>query len=217
MIDTVIFDLDGTLLYSLEDLKNSTNYALTQFKYPTKELKEIRSFVGNGVAVLIEKSIPNGLQNPDYEKCLDIFKQHYSAHMLENTVPYDGIIDLLKILRLKHVKTAIVSNKFDKAVKDLCKLYFKDLINVAIGESETTRKKPHPDGVIKAMKELNSNIENTVYVGDSNVDVETAHNSGIKCVGVTWGYRDINNLKTAKADYIINSPEEILNILNLDF
>lgn len=213
MKNTIIFDLDGTLLNTLEDLYLSTNYAIAQFSYPQRTLDEVRQFVGNGVAKLIERAIPNGLQNPNYEKCLAIFKENYSKTMLNHTKPYDGIIELLGELKSSGYKIGVVSNKFDTAVKNLCKLYFKDLVEVAIGESETTRKKPYPDGVLKAIKELGSNLENAIYAGDSNVDVETAHNANLKCIGVLWGFRDRGNLTQAGADYIITHPSEILTII----
>ena len=215
MKDTIIFDLDGTLLNTLEDLKNSTNYALKQFSYPEHNIEDIRKFVGNGVAKLIERAIPQGCDNPNFEKCLDIFKTHYSKNLLNHTEPYDGIIPMLTELQNKGFKIAVVSNKFDAAVKDLCKLYFKTLVPVAIGESENTRKKPYPDGVLKAIKELNSTVETSIYAGDSDVDVLTAHNAGLKCIGVTWGFRDLELLQATGADYIANTPHEILTILTL--
>lgn len=213
MIDTIIFDLDGTLLNTLKDLQISTNYALKEYSYPEKEIEQIRNFVGNGVAKLIERAIPDGTANPDYTSCLECFKGHYSKNMLNHTAPYDGIIELLEKLNKNGYKIGVVSNKFDSAVKDLCNLYFKNLVKVAIGESGITRKKPYPDGVFNAIKELNSSIETSIYAGDSNVDVETAHNAGLKCIGVTWGFRDKANLQNAGADYIVNLPDEIFGIL----
>ena len=214
MTDTIIFDLDGTLLNTLEDLMLSTNYALKSFNYPERTLEEIRNFVGNGVAKLIERAIPNGRCNPDFEACLECFKSQYSQTLKAHTAPYDGIIDMLLKLQEKGYKIAVVSNKFDKAVKDLCKLYFDTLVPVAIAEGKNTRPKPYPDGVFKAVLELNSTISNAIYSGDSDVDVETAHNAGLKCIGVTWGFRSVNVLKNAGADYIINTPDEIIEILD---
>lgn len=214
MTDTIIFDLDGTLLNTLEDLMLSTNHALKSFNYPERTLEEIRNFVGNGVAKLIERAIPNGRCNPDFEACLECFKSHYSQTLKAHTAPYAGIIDMLLKLQEKGYKIAVVSNKFDKAVKDLCKLYFDTLVPVAIGEGKNTRPKPYPDGVFKAVLELNSTISNAIYSGDSDVDVETAHNAGLKCIGVTWGFRSVNVLKNAGADYIINTPDKIIEILD---
>ena len=213
MINTIIFDLDGTLLNTLEGLKNSTNFALKKFNSPEITLEQTRSFVGNGVRKLIERAIPNGEQNPDFEKCLNTFKEHYSKTMYQKTVAYDGIEDMLTELKKRGVKTGVVSNKFDTAVKELCKNYFDGLIIVAIGESPDVRKKPAPDSVLKAMKILGAKPENTLYVGDSDVDIQTAKNSNLKSVGVTWGFRDRELLEKEGADFIINTPCELLELI----
>lgn len=213
MINTIIFDLDGTLLNTLKDLYLSTNYALSEFSYPQRTVEEVRNFVGNGVAKLIERAIPDGLSNCNYEACLSVFKEHYSGQMLHNTVSYDGIINMLEVLKRRGYNIAVVSNKFDSAVKDLCNRYFKNFVDISIGESETIRKKPHPDGVLRAISEFSINREQAIYVGDSDVDVQTAHNAGLKCIGVTWGFRDYEVLKNSGADYIIQTPEGIFSIL----
>ena len=213
MINTIIFDLDGTLLNTLEGLKNSTNFALKKFNSPEITLEQTRSFVGNGVQKLIERAIPNGEKNPDFEKCLNTFKEHYSKTMYQKTVAYDGIEDMLTELKKRGVKTGVVSNKFDTAVKELCKNYFDGLIIVAIGESPNVRKKPAPDSVLKAMKILGAKPENTLYVGDSDVDIQTAKNSNLKSVGVTWGFRDRELLEEEGADFIINTPCELLELI----
>lgn len=214
MKDTVIFDLDGTLLNTLEDLKDSTNYALNKFGYPQRTLEEVRKFVGNGVRKLIERAIPEGSGNPDCEECLKTFKEHYAKNMYNKTAPYQGIFDMLLQLKENGIKTAVVSNKFDLAVKELCKKYFGELIEIAIGESENVRKKPAPDSVLKAIKELNSSIKNCIYAGDSDVDVQTAQNTGIECIGVTWGFRDRSLLEKEGAQYIIDTPDEFIKIIN---
>jgi phosphoglycolate phosphatase len=186
----LIFDLDGTLLNTLKDLQISTNYALKQFDYPSWDIENIRNFVGNGVAKLIERAIPEGKNNPNFEKCLEIFKQDYSKNMYNNTCPYDGIIDMLKLAKTKGFKIAVVSNKFDLAVKNLCKKYFPKLIDFASGENETQgiKKKPAPDTVIKVLDNFNlSNLEG-IYIGDSDVDIQTAKNCKMECISVTWGY-----------------------------
>ena len=213
MINTIIFDLDGTLLNTLEGLKNSTNFALKKFNCPEITLEQTRSFVGNGVRKLIERAIQNGEQNPDFEKCLNTFKEHYSKTMYQKTVAYDGIEDMLTELKKRGVKTGVVSNKFDTAVKELCKNYFDGLIIVAIGESPNVRKKPAPDSVLKATKILGAKPENTLYVGDSDVDIQTAKNSNLKSVGVTWGFRDRELLEEEGADFIINTPCELLELI----
>lgn len=213
MINTIIFDLDGTLLNTLEGLKNSTNFALKKFNCPEITLEQTRSFVGNGVRKLIERAIPNGEKNPDFEKCLNTFKEHYSKTMYQKTVAYDGIEDMLTELKKRGIKTGVVSNKFDTAVKELCKNYFDGLIIVAIGESPDVRKKPAPDSVLKAMEILGAKPENTLYVGDSDVDIQTAKNSNLKSVGVTWGFRDRELLEEEGADFIINTPCELLELI----
>jgi len=211
---TVIFDLDGTLLYTLEDLKDSVNFALSKFNYPPKNLEEIRNFVGNGVKVLMELSIPQGKNNENFDECLAIFKTHYAQNMYNKTKPYDGIIEMLENLQNLGFKTAVVSNKFDLATKELCKKYFAEKIEIAIGESENIRKKPAPDSIFKVMEILNSNKNSTYFVGDSEVDIQTAQNANIKCISVTWGYKDKEFLLKNGAKFLANSPKEILEIIS---
>ena len=211
--DTVIFDLDGTLLNTLDDLTDSVNHALTLNGYPVRETPEIRSFLGNGIGKLIELSIPEGLSNPQYEKCLADFRDHYLTNMRNKTGPYNGIMELLEQLDREGYKLAIVSNKFDPAVKELNQIYFEKYIKVAIGETKDIAKKPAPDTVLEALKELNSTVDKAVYVGDSEVDVQTAKNANMTCIGVTWGFRDRDVLEEG-AEYIINKPNEILSVLD---
>lgn len=214
MINTIIFDLDGTLLNTLEGLMDSTNFALKKFDCPEITLEQTRNFVGNGVRKLIERAIPNGEKNPHFEECLKIFKEHYSKNMYQKTIPYDGIETMLIEFKKRGIKTGVVSNKFDAAVKELCNNYFNGLIIIAIGESPSIRKKPAPDSVIKAMEILGAKPDNTIYVGDSDVDIQTAKNSHLKSVGVTWGFRDKKILEKEGADFIINTPLELLEIID---
>ena len=209
MIKTVIFDLDGTLLNTLLDLKESTNYALRQFGYPERTLEEIRYFVGNGVRKLIERAVPENCEN--VEECLDVFKKHYEKNMYNNTVSYNYIETMLKTLKSEGIKLGVVSNKFDLAVKELCKKYYDGLVDIAIGQGGDVLPKPSPFGVYKAMKELGADKASTIYVGDSEVDVQTAQNANISCIGVTWGFRGRAYLDGA--DYIIDDPCEIINIV----
>lgn len=211
----VIFDLDGTLINTLEDLKNSTNYALSCLNYPTKTIDEICQFVGNGVAKLIERAIPDGKDNPDFQQCLETFKNHYSKNMYNKTAPYDKIPKMLKTLKQKGYITAVVSNKFDMAVKELCSKYFPDLIDFAAGENEACgiRKKPAPDTVLKVLEKFNLTNNEAVYVGDSDVDIMTAKNSRMPCISVTWGFRNREFLIKHDAEIIIDSPDEIIDIL----
>lgn len=209
MIKTVIFDLDGTLLNTLEDLKESTNYALLQFGYPERSLEQVRNFVGNGVKKLIERAVPSECKNID--ECLNVFKQHYSRNMYNHTAPYNGILDVLTQLKSDGIKTGVVSNKFDSAVKELCRKYFGDLIDSPAGQSDYISKKPSPKGVFKVMEELGAEKNSTVYIGDSDVDIQTAKNAGLASIGVTWGFRDKKNLEGA--DFIIDSPHDIIKVI----
>lgn len=215
MKKAVIFDLDGTLLNTLDDLADSTNYALSKFGYPTRTIEEVRQFVGNGVAKLIERAIPEGKNNPNFEKCLAIFKENYAQNMYNKTAPYNGIIEMLSNLKSKGIKIAVVSNKFDLAVKELCKKYFEEFIDFAAGENEAQgiRKKPAPDTVISVLNEFNFASEDAVYVGDSDVDIMTAKNSKMSCISVTWGFRDEKFLLENGATILINAPSEIYNHL----
>lgn len=215
-INTVIFDLDGTLLNTLNDLADSTNFSLVQFGYPQRTIEEVRNFVGNGVAKLIERAIPEGKNNPNFDKCLEIFKTHYSQNMYNKTAPYNGILEMLSNLRDKGYKIAVVSNKFDTAVKELCKKYFPNLIDVAIGENEALgiKKKPAPDTVKKALYLLGiSSPENAIFCGDSEVDILTAQNSHMPCISVTWGFKDKDFLLEHDAKIIIDNPHKIIDIL----
>ncbi len=211
----VIFDLDGTLLNTLDDLADSTNYALSKFGYPTRTIEEVRQFVGNGVAKLIERAIPDGKNNPNFEKCLSIFKENYAQNMYNKTAPYNGIIEMLSNLKSKGIKIAVVSNKFDLAVKELCKKYFEGFIDFAAGENEAQgiKKKPAPDTVISVLTEFNFAPEDAIYVGDSDVDIMTAKNSHMPCISVTWGFRDEKFLLKSGATILINAPSEIYNHL----
>lgn len=211
--DTIIFDLDGTLLNTLDDLADSVNYALKLNNFPCRKIDEVRCFVGNGVGRLMKLSVPDECSNEQYEKCLLDFRTHYSANMQNKTCAYDGIMELLKKLYNKNYKMAIVSNKFDEAVKALNKVYFQEYVKVAIGESENISKKPAPDTVFKALKELGSKAESALYVGDSEVDIMTAKNSSVKCISVTWGFRDMDTLKQYGANLIIHAPNELLSIV----
>lgn len=217
MIYGIVFDLDGTLLNTLDDLTDSVNFAMNKFGFKERTVEEIRSFVGDGVRVMMSRAIPNGLANPDFEACLSCFKVHYKDNMFNKTAPYDGIMEMLKHLKMNGIQVSVVSNKFDLAVKHLCKKYFGDLIPIAIGENEAEgiRKKPAPDSVFKAIHEMKVRIENVIFVGDSDTDVLTAKNSEIDCIGCCWGFRDRQVLEKAGANYIVNSPDEILKIVGV--
>ena len=206
---TYIFDLDGTLLSTLADLAASTNYALRTHHMPERSLDEVRRFVGNGVKKLMERAIPDGLNNPLFEDTFATFRQHYMQHNLDTTQPYPGIMQLLEQLKAEGKNIAVVSNKFYAATRELCHHFFGDLVPVAIGEREDIRKKPAPDTVIEALRELGVDKEGAVYIGDSDVDIMTAKNSGMPCVSVLWGFRDKEFLLEHGATTLISKPEEM--------
>ncbi len=216
IVNTVIFDLDGTLLNTLDDLADSVNFALREHGFPERSLEEIKSFVGNGVRNLMQLSTPDGFDNPQFENCLEAFREHYSKNMNNKTRPYEGIMELLAELSAKNYKLAIVSNKFDRAVKELAGEFFGDYIKVAIGESGGLRKKPEPDCVFEALEELAAEAGKAICVGDSEVDVRTARNAGLPCIGVTWGFRSRELLEASGAEHIIDSPLELLQLLEAE-
>ena len=208
--NTVIIDLDGTLLDTLQDLADATNYALRKQGMPERTIEEVRQFVGNGVRLLMIRAIPGGEENPLFEETFALFKSYYGEHCNDHTRPYEGIMELLATLREKGYAVAIVSNKIDFAVKELSKLYFQGIVPVAIGEKEGIRRKPAPDTVFEALQELDRTKEEAVYVGDSDVDIETAQNAGMPCISVLWGFRDKAFLETHGASHYAEKAEEIL-------
>lgn len=214
MYQTVIFDMDGTLLDTLEDLRDGVNYAMRKKGYPERTPEEIRAFVGNGIHRLIERAVPQGLSCEKLEEVFEEFREYYTAHCQIKTRPYDGITEVMQVLKKKGVGLAIVSNKNDAAVKELAGEYFGDYVErkAAIGEREGIGRKPAPDSVFEAMHLLGAERETTVYVGDSEVDRETAENAGIACVSVTWGFRDEDFLRSLHPEYLIRKPEELLSI-----
>lgn len=211
--DVFIFDLDGTLLNTLDDLAASTNYALQQYGMATRSLDDIRSFVGNGVRKLIERAVPGGDNNPQFEQVFDTFRQHYLQHSLDHTRPYDGITETLGALRRQGKRVAVVSNKMYAATGELCRHFFPNTVEVAIGEheGEGIRKKPAPDTVIEALRQLGVGKERAVYVGDSDVDILTARNSGLPCISVLWGFRDRTFLAAHGATTFVTHPRQLLD------
>ena len=210
---SVIFDLDGTLLYSLEDLKNATNAALESQNMPTCTLDQVRRYVGNGVRMLMVRAVPDGEKNPKFEETFAEFKKYYGEHCLDHTKPYPDIMHLLTELKARGVKTAIVSNKLDSAVKELDERFFRGYMTTAIGEMEGVAKKPAPDMVQKAMKILKTDTKKAIYVGDSEVDIQTAENTGLPCVSVMWGFRDAEFLRKNRAQVLIQRPLELLYLI----
>jgi len=201
----VLFDLDGTLLDTLEDLADAVNYALQVHGYPARTLPEIRRFIGNGAASLIAQSVPDGI---DSKPVLETFRPYYQAHSLDKTAPYPGILEALEKIKEKY-PVAIVSNKPDPAVKTLCAQFFPGVF--ALGETPDCPRKPAPDMLYKAMGILG--IDHFVYVGDSDGDVVTAHNAGAKCISVLWGFRDEEELRAAGADALCRQVADLITII----
>ena len=213
MRKTIVFDMDGTILDTLSDLAASVNYALSVCGYPARTQSEIKKALGNGVEALIRETAPQEISAQERQKCLGIFKDYYSEHMYVKTAPYPGIIKLCSDLKKAGCRLAVVSNKFDSAVSKLCDIYFKDIFDVSIGESPSVRKKPAPDSVLKALAELGSRKEDAVYVGDSEVDYNTALNSGLPCICVTWGFRERAELEKLGAAIFADTPADILDLI----
>lgn len=212
-IKTVIFDLDGTLLYSLEDLKDSVNFVMKKHGFREYTIDEVREAIGNGVRLLMERILPKDIDKNLFEECLSEFKENYSKNMYNKTKPYDGILDMLKALREEGYKIAVLSNKFDSAVKELSKKYFGELVDLAVGQKEGVKEKPSPLGIQEIAKELDTDVENCIMVGDSEVDIQTANNAGIDCISVTWGYKNIDFLYDNGATKLVYAPEDILELL----
>ena len=211
--DAVIFDLDGTLLNTLEDLMDSVNFALKRLGMPERSYEEIRHFVGNGVQCLMERSVPDGKENPKFEEAFRLFRDYYGVHCNDKTGLYPGITALLKALKEENFQMAIVSNKYYEGVQRLREQYFKDYLTVAIGEKEGIRKKPAPDTVLTALGELGISRERAVYVGDSEVDIATAANTGMDCIVVEWRFRTKQEQEEAGGRVFVKEPMEILKLL----
>ena len=213
MYNVYIFDLDGTLLDTLHDLASSVNYALQTHGMPTHSVDAIRGFVGNGVRLLMERAVPDGAQNPQFEATFATFRQHYMQHSLDTTCPYPGIAEMLHQLKQRGCRLAVVSNKMMAATQNLVRHFFPE-IEVAIGEHEAEgiRKKPAPDTVFQALRQLGVGKEQAVYVGDSDVDLQTARNSGLPCISVLWGFRSRDFLLHHGATTFITHPSELLSL-----
>lgn len=213
MKNLIIFDMDGTLLYTLGDLQVSVNNALLKFGYEQKTIDEIRSFVGNGVVKLIERALPAGMDNPDFNGVFSTFLSEYEKNSEKTTRPYEGVITMLEELKKKGFSLAVNSNKYDAAVQALRKKFFPQ-IDIAIGAREGFDVKPSPQGVLDIVKAFGVKFDSIYFVGDSDVDIMTAKNARVISVGVSWGYRSKESLVVAGADFIIDEPSELLAILN---
>ena len=208
--NTYIFDLDGTLLDTLQDLANAVNHAMRRMGYPERTVDEVRRFIGNGIRMLIKRAAPQDISSDDYDKTLAIFMAYYLEHIADYTKPYDGIIDVINTLKQKGCKVAVVSNKADEAAKKVVKDFFGDIFDLVVGKMDRFPSMPAPYSVLYVIETLGADKSKCVYSGDSEVDVQTAHNAGLPCVGVTWGNRDVSELIAAGAEYIAEKPSEII-------
>lgn len=211
----ILFDLDGTLLNTLDDLTDSVNVTLEAHGFPLRKKEEIRKFLGNGSEFLMRSALPEGTREDEFVDCLEEYQAYYKAHMEDKTAPYEGILPLLKKLKESGLRLAVVSNKFDTAVKGLCEKYFPGCIDAAAGEREAEgiRRKPAPDMAFTAAERLGVRSEDCLYIGDSEVDIQTAKNAGMECISVCWGFRDANFLEQAGATELVHTPKELEKLL----
>ncbi len=216
MKHAVIFDLDGTLLNTLGDLRAATNHALEVRGLPPHSMEEIRQFIGNGIRLLICRAMPEGTSEAEIDAALDDFKAYYAAHIHDRTVPYDGIPQLLTALRKRGIKVAVLSNKIDSASQQLIEYFFPGKTDVVFGEHVGVPRKPDPTSCRMVMQQLGVQPEQVLYVGDSGTDMQTAKNAGLYAVGVTWGFRSKEVLLEYGADVLVHRPEQILQILDSD-
>ncbi len=212
-ITTIVWDLDGTLMDTLQDLHDAVNYALQKFGMPQHNIEEIRQFVGNGVRRLVQLSVPEGEENPQFEEVFAEFRAYYMVHCKDHTCLYDGIAETLRELKSLGYRMAVVSNKLQSGVDELYEQYFKETIEVAIGERPEMARKPAPDMVYAALDALGVSKEEAVYIGDSDVDVATARNSGLPCISVLWGFRSKEFLLTQGGNLFVEKPSQIIALL----
>ena len=213
-VRAVIFDLDGTLLDTLDDLATAVNFALRSCGFPERSRDEVRTFVGNGVVRLIQRAAPQDLAPEEWQRCFDTFRAYYLAHLTDRTRPYPQILPLLNALRLRGVKTAVVSNKLHAGVVGLCRSFFGDRLCCVFGVTEDGERKPAPVTALRAMRTMGTDPRSTLFVGDSEVDVRTAENAGLPCVGVSWGFRTRGELERAGAVAVIDRPLSLLELLD---
>ena len=204
-----IFDMDGTILDTLEDLYLSLNYGLKELGMPPRTHQEVRRFLGNGARELIKCVAPDGTSPELLDKLYELFSTHYEEHCSDYTAPYAGIIELVKELKEKGIHTAVVSNKDDEAVQILCQQYFPGCFEFGVGKRDDIPLKPAPDVVLRLLENLGVAKSKAVYIGDTEVDVETAANAGIDCIAVTWGFRDPDFLEECGAKCLAGNAREL--------
>ncbi len=210
-VKSVIFDLDGTLLNTLPDLATSINLSLADLQLPQLTIEQVQGYIGNGIASLIEKSLPHGRENPHFPRCFELFQHHYRQHLWEQTLPYPGIPELIANLSQAGYRLGVMSNKSDPLVKKLVQHFFGDTIPAAIGECAEVPRKPSPIGLLTTMQQLAVQPEETVYVGDSPGDIITGHNAGLPVIAVAWGYRPAEFLADAEA--LAETPEQLARLV----
>lgn len=215
--ETIIFDMDGTMLDTLDDLADATNYALEKYGYPQRSREEIRSFVGNGVGLLIQRALPEGTVDTEFEKVLATFKEYYAVHCNDKTCVYEGVPELLNKLKKDGAFVAVVSNKIDSAVQELGKLYFPDNVDFFIGERDGLRRKPESDMLNVVLEAAGSSADKAVYIGDSEVDIQTAARAGLQGISVSWGFRDADFQREMGAEIIADTPEQVYQALTGTF
>lgn len=209
-----IFDLDGTLLDTLEDLADAVNHTMDEFGFERHTIAEVRAYVGNGVGQLIARCIPGGEKNPKFSDALEEYRRYYSLNSEIKTKPYDGIIELIEKLKKSGVNAAVVSNKIHAASVTLCRKYFPGIEAVnGEREAEGVRRKPYPDMVLKTIEQLGLTPDECVYIGDSEVDIETANNAGIDCISVLWGFRDRDYLEQKGGKRFVSSADELYHAI----
>lgn len=210
---TILFDFDGTLLYTVEDLANAVNHAIGLRGYPTHSAAAIERMVGNGVNMLVARALPQGFDTPDYEAIMDDFRAHYRAHCYDHTRPYPGVPEMLARFRDAGCALAIVTNKYQTAAEQLRRRFFADTVPLIVGDLEGRERKPAPDGALLALHALGVTAENAVYVGDTEVDFQTARNAGLAFVAAGWGYRTRAELEALGSFPIADKPADLLDLL----
>ena len=212
----VLFDMDGTVLNTLGDLAAAVNHTLREFSMPERSIAEVAAALGNGAAYLIAPTVPDGTPKELTDKVLAAYAPYYDAHCDILTGPYDGIVPLMQKLRGRGVKLAVISNKQDTAVKPLAEKYFPGLLEIAVGESAEVRRKPNPDAVLAALRHIGVEREDAIYVGDTEVDLQTARNAGMECASVDWGFRTREQLVEIGAEHIFDTVQELEEYLLKD-
>ncbi len=209
----VLFDLDGTLLNTLNNITAAVNHTLTAYGMPARTSAEVRAFVGNGAASLISRAVPDGTDADTTVRVLRDFRVYYAEHSLDLTAPYDGILSVLARLKDAGIAMAVVSNKPEISVEVLCRHFFADFIDIALGDTPDRPRKPAPDGTLQALARLGVSADEAIFVGDGDTDVLTAKNAGMPCLGVTWGFRDADDLRAAGANHLVDTPTQMADYL----